>query len=307
MKTSTRTRLMNESIKDALQRCGIGTPRSAVDSLIEQQLGPSAAMLGRRGPKRPSRKSLDPQEREIAMSQRQRHSVSLNQIAQILHCEGFNEFAAFGVLHYARTRLWGEKFGKIADKARDAVAKSFRDLDADKRKVAGEFIHQQAAASFEAGLRIGLMSSLWTLALANANCPGVAQSGSAPALGAGGPRFKSGHPDHSDFDPPLDAGIETEVNTLWCAGIETFESCQGGSGHAYTEPTVRFHGGIGEGFRALAVALQFQLRVTALRRTWPIIDGAPTGPHWEMTFAAHSDTGTLRTGNAETKEPLDHA
>ena len=28
------------------------------------------------------------------------------------------------------------------------------------------------------------------------NCRGVAQPGSAPALGAGGPRFKSGRPDH---------------------------------------------------------------------------------------------------------------
>jgi hypothetical protein len=29
-----------------------------------------------------------------------------------------------------------------------------------------------------------------------ANCRGVAQPGSAPALGAGGPRFKSARPDH---------------------------------------------------------------------------------------------------------------
>ena len=28
------------------------------------------------------------------------------------------------------------------------------------------------------------------------NCRGVAQPGSAPALGAGGPRFESGRPDH---------------------------------------------------------------------------------------------------------------
>jgi hypothetical protein len=28
---------------------------------------------------------------------------------------------------------------------------------------------------------------------------GVAQPGSAPALGAGGPRFESGHPDHHLF------------------------------------------------------------------------------------------------------------
>lgn len=62
------------------------------------------------------------------------------------------------------------------------------------------------------------------------------------------------------------------------AGIETFESCDGGPGHAYTEPTVRFHGNRGEGFRALAVAIQAGLKVTGLRRVWPILDSEPTGP-----------------------------
>ena len=36
-------------------------------------------------------------------------------------------------------------------------------------------------------------------------CRGVAQPGSAPALGAGGPRFKSARPDH--FYPPAPAAI----------------------------------------------------------------------------------------------------
>lgn len=47
------------------------------------------------------------------------------------------------------------------------------------------------------------------------------------------------------------------VNVLTSAGIETFESCEGGAGHAYPEPTVRFHGHRAEGFRALAVALEY--------------------------------------------------
>ncbi len=51
------------------------------------------------------------------------------------------------------------------------------------------------------------------------------------------------------------------------------------------EPTVvRFHGERGEGFRALAVALEHGLPVLDLRRSWAIIDGAPTGPYWELTF-----------------------
>ena len=56
------------------------------------------------------------------------------------------------------------------------------------------------------------------------------------------------------FDPPLDPGIAQAVVTLCNGGIETFESCEGGEGHAYPEPTVRFHGGMGEGFRALGLS-----------------------------------------------------
>lgn len=88
-----------------------------------------------------------------------------------------------------------------------------------------------------------------------------------------------------EYDPPLDPGIETYVKALRQEGIETFESCEGGAGHAYTEPTVRFHGGKSEGFRALDAALRRGLPVAHLRRTWPINDGEPTGPWWEMTFA----------------------
>ncbi len=87
------------------------------------------------------------------------------------------------------------------------------------------------------------------------------------------------------YDPPLDAGISDAVEGLQAAGVETFESCEGGSGHAYLEPTVRFHGEQPEGFRALAVALQSGLRVAALRRVWTVEDNEPTGPWWELTFA----------------------
>lgn len=82
----------------------------------------------------------------------------------------------------------------------------------------------------------------------------------------------------------VDPGIADAVRVLLEAGVETFESCQGGPGHAYAEPTVRFHGGPEEGFRALAAAMSGGLRVTDLRRTWPILQGEPTGPWWEMVF-----------------------
>lgn len=86
------------------------------------------------------------------------------------------------------------------------------------------------------------------------------------------------------FSPPLDAGIEPYVMLLRKHGIETFESCQGGEGHCFKEPTVRFHGHDSEGFRALAVAIEHHLPVRHLRRYWTVIGREPVGPSWEMTF-----------------------
>lgn len=91
------------------------------------------------------------------------------------------------------------------------------------------------------------------------------------------------------FDPPLDPGILDAVRSLRAAGVETFESCQGGSGHAYPVPTVRFHGGKTEGFKALAAALQSGLPVAELRRVWSIQDMEPVGPMWEITFTSPAD------------------
>lgn len=86
------------------------------------------------------------------------------------------------------------------------------------------------------------------------------------------------------FAPPLDPGIEDAVRLLSGAGVETFESCQGGSGHAYREPTVRFTGDRSEGFRAFAVALRAGLPVKDLRRAWHVVEDELTGPCWELTF-----------------------
>jgi hypothetical protein len=87
-----------------------------------------------------------------------------------------------------------------------------------------------------------------------------------------------------NYDPPLDSGIRAHVEALNAEGVETFESCEGGTDHAYPEPTVRFYGDRSEGFRALAVAQAANLPVAALRRAWPILDDEPTGPWWELTF-----------------------
>lgn len=90
----------------------------------------------------------------------------------------------------------------------------------------------------------------------------------------------------TDWLAALDPGIAPYVDVLNAAGIETFESCEGGDGHAFAEPTVRFYGDRGEGFRALAVAVRHRLPVSELRRYWQIVDGEPEGPHWELTFTA---------------------
>ena len=86
------------------------------------------------------------------------------------------------------------------------------------------------------------------------------------------------------FDPPLDEDIREIVHILAANGVETFESCQGGPGHSFPEPTVRFEGSSGEGLRALSVALDHGLSVLRLRRAWGVIDGMIHGPWWEMTF-----------------------
>jgi hypothetical protein len=83
----------------------------------------------------------------------------------------------------------------------------------------------------------------------------------------------------------LDPGVAPYVEVLQAAGIETFESCEGGAGHAVREPTVWFNGERSDGFRALAVCIEHQLPAYELRRTWTIQDGEPRGPIWELAFA----------------------
>lgn len=82
----------------------------------------------------------------------------------------------------------------------------------------------------------------------------------------------------------LDPGIRRFVTVLLEGGIETFESCEGGKGHAFPEPTIRFHGDNGAGFKAVSLALTFGLPVLSLRRSYAISDGTLSGPYWEMTF-----------------------
>jgi hypothetical protein len=90
-------------------------------------------------------------------------------------------------------------------------------------------------------------------------------------------------------DLGLDHGITNAVRVLRDADVETFESCEGGEGHSYPMPTVRFHGDNSEGFRAMAVAMGAGLPLAELRRVWVMQDDEPTGPWWELTFAPTTD------------------
>lgn len=99
-------------------------------------------------------------------------------------------------------------------------------------------------------------------------------------------RFEDGR-----LDPRggLDAGIRHYVLVLRSKGIETCQSCQGGPGHTYLEPTIDFVGGKAEGPRAIAAALAHGLPVSELRRVWRTNDGELEGPIWSMTFDVRAD------------------
>lgn len=85
-------------------------------------------------------------------------------------------------------------------------------------------------------------------------------------------------------DLPLDPWIGFAVKVLRDAGIETIESCQGGAGHCYAEPTVRFGGTSTAGFRAFNAAMEYGLPVRSVQRAWTVEDSELTGPYWYMVF-----------------------
>lgn len=90
-------------------------------------------------------------------------------------------------------------------------------------------------------------------------------------------------------DLELDVGIRRAVLILRRAGIETFESCQGGSGHAFTEPTVKFSGGAWAGYKAFAVAMEHGLPVARVQMVWHEVDKQLHGPWWELVFSRPMD------------------
>ena len=112
-------------------------------------------------------------------------------------------------------------------------------------------------------------------------------------------------PSRADWLASLDPGVVPYVDVLDAAGIETYESCEGGEGHSYAEPAVRFYGPRGEGFRALAAAVCHGLPVRSIRRLWTVDeDGHPHGPYWEIAFWRPATRASSTRRSADVSLPL---
>lgn len=84
----------------------------------------------------------------------------------------------------------------------------------------------------------------------------------------------------------LDVGIRFAVKVLHAAGIETCQSCQGGKGHSYKEPTVEIIAGSDDalGFAALHALRQYGLPVAEVSLVWPVMGSLPFEKNWRVTF-----------------------
>ena len=91
-------------------------------------------------------------------------------------------------------------------------------------------------------------------------------------------------PDKSYRD--LDRGIRFAVRVLHAAGFDTCQSCEGGKGHAYDQPTVEMVAGGDDalGFGALAALQAYGLPVADISIIWPIRYGTPYEKNWRITF-----------------------
>ena len=86
----------------------------------------------------------------------------------------------------------------------------------------------------------------------------------------------------SVYESPLDLGIKDYVETLAAAGVETFESCEGGESHTFPVPTIRFHGQRGEDSVPSPWPYNTPTRCRTCAGCGP--SSEPVGPNWELTF-----------------------
>ncbi len=83
-------------------------------------------------------------------------------------------------------------------------------------------------------------------------------------------------------DNVLDDGIRRLVRMLRYHGVETLQSCEGGTGHAYPEPTVDFAGDEGAGLYALGITLSMGFKVQCLNRHYTVSHGEITETYWQI-------------------------
>lgn len=89
------------------------------------------------------------------------------------------------------------------------------------------------------------------------------------------------------FYQRLDPGIRFAVRVLHAAGgIETCQSCQGGKGHSYEQPTIDMlcGGRDAKGFLALAALVDYGLPVADIAIVWRVANGLPYEKLWRVTF-----------------------
>jgi hypothetical protein len=91
-------------------------------------------------------------------------------------------------------------------------------------------------------------------------------------------------PDNAFALDHLDRWMRYAVLVLHRGGIRTYESCQGGHGHAFPEPTVRFEGDREDAFRAVTLARSCGLPAHHLRQFWRLNEEGAESPAWELTF-----------------------
>lgn len=96
-----------------------------------------------------------------------------------------------------------------------------------------------------------------------------------------------------NYPDNVDELIEPAVQVLNEHGFKTFESCQGGEGHAFFEPTVRFEGSEFDLIRAFEICVLHGLFPCEVRRCYRkveqyINDNTPQctgiGRAWDKPF-----------------------
>jgi hypothetical protein len=107
----------------------------------------------------------------------------------------------------------------------------------------------------------------------------------------------------------VDELILPAVKVLNEHGFKTFESCQGGEGHCFSEPTVRFFGSEWDLIKAFEICQAYNMVAFQARRVYlkediydnhgvGELNGMPRGRGWgipfnEIEFLINSDTGTI--------------